>query len=76
VFRQRTEMLAHHAPGMLKRRTGLTIWQGAVRKIAAMARVIALTHAPVEDWHVELLRSAIVCGCAIALIAAGQVLPF
>jgi len=41
-----------------------------------MARVIAFAHAPLRDLQFELLRSAIVCSCALALIAAGRALPF
>ncbi|HSG33247.1 MAG TPA: hypothetical protein VLA37_01845 [Sphingomonadaceae bacterium] len=40
-----------------------------------MARAIALTRQIASD-RFELARSAIVCGCAIALIAAGRFLPF
>jgi hypothetical protein len=39
-----------------------------------MARAIALA-APYRDASLEALRIAIVYGCAIALIAAGHVLP-
>lgn len=35
-----------------------------------MARVIAFAR------PIEIARVAIVCGCALALIAAGNVLPF
>jgi len=45
------------------------------RIIARMARVIAFVHAPRRFNGVSVLRTAIVCGCAIALIAAGRVLP-
>lgn len=38
--------------------------------IGGMARVIALTRAPQERLPVDALRSLIVCGCALALIAA------
>jgi len=41
-----------------------------------MTRAIALAQAHIEDWPVELLRSAVVLSCAAALIAAGQALPF
>jgi hypothetical protein len=40
-----------------------------------MARIIALAHARRSKALFEALRSAIVCGCAIALIAAGSSLP-
>ncbi|MEZ5734406.1 MAG: hypothetical protein R3E09_01170 [Novosphingobium sp.] len=40
-----------------------------------MAEVIALPRFR-EPPQVEMLRKLIVCGCALALIAAGQVLPF
>ena len=41
-----------------------------------MAKAIALvrTHAPVPT--VEIVRAAVVSGCAVALILAGPVLPF
>ena len=29
-----------------------------------------------EPFPLEMLRSLIVCGCAVVLIAAGQALPF
>jgi hypothetical protein len=41
-----------------------------------MARVIALAHAPQPPAWLEPLRMLVVCGCAIALIAAGRALPF
>lgn len=48
--------------------------------IAPMARVIALSapalHAASSHAAREVLRRVIVCGCALALIGAGQVLPF
>jgi hypothetical protein len=40
-----------------------------------MARAITLAIAPIRIAPLEALRSFIVCGCAIALIAAGQVFP-
>ncbi len=40
-----------------------------------MAHAIRLARQAVID-PVELARTLIVCGCALALIAAGQVLPF
>jgi hypothetical protein len=40
-----------------------------------MARIIALAHAPRSEALFEALRSVIVCGCAIALIAAGRAFP-
>jgi hypothetical protein len=40
-----------------------------------MARVIALAAAPLRIDQLELLRSLIVCGCAIALILAGNAVP-
>lgn len=44
-----------------------------------MARVIAFaqsaTHAA-RPWQPELLRVAVVCGCALALILAKAPLPF
>jgi len=41
-----------------------------------MARVIALTQAQLRTAQAEILRSAVVYGCALALIAAGHALPF
>ncbi|WP_276270514.1 hypothetical protein [Tsuneonella mangrovi] len=40
-----------------------------------MAKAIALARS-FEVGAVETARTAIVCGCAIALIAAGHALPF
>jgi hypothetical protein len=40
-----------------------------------MARIIALAQTARQE-PLEALRVAIVCGCALALIAAGQALPF
>lgn len=40
-----------------------------------MSKAIALTRSYAAD-SVELLRCAIVLGCAAALIAAGNALPF
>jgi hypothetical protein len=40
-----------------------------------MARVIALAHSIDRTAQLDLLRAGIVIGCAIALIAAGQVVP-
>ncbi|WP_256449490.1 hypothetical protein [Novosphingobium sp. G106] len=40
-----------------------------------MARVIALTRTARQE-PLEALRILIVCGCALALIAAGEALPF
>jgi hypothetical protein len=40
-----------------------------------MARVIALTRTA-RPAPLEALRVLIVCGCALALIAAGRALPF
>lgn len=42
-----------------------------------MAKAIALTRAHFDTVPaaLELLRMAVVTGCALALIAAGQVLP-
>lgn len=57
----------------------LTIWQACWRKFRHMARVIAFaqsaTHAA-RPWQPELLRVAVVCGCALALILAKAPLPF
>jgi len=44
--------------------------------MAAMARVIALAHAPLRGFSEETVRSAIVCSCALALIMAKTALPF
>ncbi len=41
-----------------------------------MAKALALAAAPLRDAPIEALRTLIVCGCALALILAGQVLPF
>ena len=43
--------------------------------IAGMARVIASAHVTRQHLPFETLRAAVVCGCALALIAAGQALP-
>jgi hypothetical protein len=40
-----------------------------------MARVIALAHAIDRNAQFELLRTSVVIGCALALIAAGQAMP-
>ena len=40
-----------------------------------MAKAVALTRTYVAN-PIEALRVALVAGCAIALIAAGQALPF
>jgi hypothetical protein len=40
-----------------------------------MARVIVLAQAAQQDRLQQLLRLAIVYGCALALISAGQPLP-
>jgi hypothetical protein len=53
----------------------LTFRQGIGRIIAPMARVIALTQAPRAQVAFEAMRAIIVCGCAIALIAAGRAFP-
>jgi hypothetical protein len=39
-----------------------------------MTRAIALARAPFLNLQEDVLRSAIVCGCALALILAGS--PF
>jgi hypothetical protein len=39
-----------------------------------MAKAIALTQRIAQERY-EIARTLIVCGCAIALIAAGQALP-
>jgi hypothetical protein len=39
-----------------------------------MAHLIALAGTP--DLRADLLRSLIVCGCALALILAGNATPF
>jgi hypothetical protein len=42
-----------------------------------MAQVIAfVSAAPQRLSQLEILRGMIVCSCALALIAAGQALPF
>lgn len=53
----------------------LTAWQDFARIIAGMAKAlarIAQTPAIPHEW----LRVAIVTGCALALILAGQPLPY
>lgn len=40
-----------------------------------MARAVALA-APLRSASFEALRVLVVCGCALALIAAGDALPF
>jgi hypothetical protein len=40
-----------------------------------MVRTIALTRAIRPEAVAEALRTVIVCGCAIALIAAGHAFP-
>jgi hypothetical protein len=44
--------------------------------LARMNRVIALARTLPHRPRLEALRIVIVCGCALALIAAGQTLPF
>lgn len=44
--------------------------------IEGMAYVIALTRRTPRLAQVELLRMAMVCGCALALILAKAPLPF
>ena len=44
--------------------------------VPAMARAFALNLQHLRGSRVEVLRSAIVLGCALALIAADQFLPF
>jgi hypothetical protein len=41
-----------------------------------MVRTLALAAAPLREVPFAVLRTLIVCGCALALIMAGQVLPF
>jgi len=52
---------------------GFGVW---ARDDRAMARVLALVHAPQQETWLEAMRVCIVCGCALALIAAGRALPF
>ena len=40
-----------------------------------MARALAYAQQAAHD-PLEIARTLIVCGCAVALIAAGQALPF
>jgi hypothetical protein len=40
-----------------------------------MARVIALAAAPLRIDQLELLRTLVVWGCALALILAGNAVP-
>jgi len=39
------------------------------------ARVFALVHTPQRLTTLEVLRAALVCACALALIGAERVLP-
>jgi hypothetical protein len=41
-----------------------------------MARFIALARTVTPPWQLETLRLLTVCSCALALIAAGQPLPY
>jgi hypothetical protein len=41
-----------------------------------MSKAIALTRTFAAIDPVDLVRSALVTGCALALIAAGNILPF
>ncbi|WP_279388340.1 hypothetical protein [Novosphingobium sp. PhB57] len=41
-----------------------------------MARIVALAHGAQNLRQGEFLRAALVCGCALALILAKDVLPF
>jgi hypothetical protein len=41
-----------------------------------MGRIIATARLSQRLSPLEILRSMIVCSCALALIAAGQTLPF
>lgn len=41
-----------------------------------MARALTLAAAPAASVSVEALRTLIVCGCALALILAGNASPF
>jgi hypothetical protein len=43
--------------------------------VASMTQIIALAAAPLRVDHIELLRTAIVCGCAMALLMAGHFAP-
>jgi hypothetical protein len=43
--------------------------------VRRMAQALALA-VTVRLPRIDVLRGAIVCGCALALIAAGQPLPF
>jgi len=40
-----------------------------------MDRVLTLAHAVQTPWPLAILRSLIVCGCALALIVAGKAFP-
>jgi len=54
----------------------LTNWQECGRSVSFMARVITLARRIEPDWQLETLRMTLVCFSALALIAAGRVLPF
>jgi hypothetical protein len=41
-----------------------------------MARVLALADAWHRQRYLDTLRAVVVCGCALALIAADRALPF
>jgi hypothetical protein len=41
-----------------------------------MAHVIALARTIDRDWPFEAARMIVIAGCALALIAAGNALPF
>jgi|GEM_PF-2195959 hypothetical protein len=43
---------------------------------ADMARIVALAHSARKFRQDEVLRAAVVCGCALALILAKDSLPF
>ena len=44
--------------------------------LAHMSRIVAFARTLPRQPRLEALRIVIVCGCALALIAAGQELPF
>ncbi|MEE4452393.1 hypothetical protein [Novosphingobium resinovorum] len=41
-----------------------------------MARIVSLVHTPTLAQGADRLRALVVCGCALALILARDVLPF
>lgn len=44
-------------------------------KVIALSRAAAVAH-KVEEARLEVIRTSLVCTCALALIAAGRAFPF